>query len=132
MGKSLDIILAISRFLVAAVASLVLVHIAALLEFSGPSLSLIWMLIPIGFQPLFPLTAAFATRFPAAALKNALVLLIFSLLSIGLVFLESKAFFQFRFPPSQKTAYFSIPPNLNTRLTKKFFENGVERFKHDH
>ena len=47
-------------------------------------------------------------------------ILVFTFVSIGLVFLESRVLFQIGFPPTPKTAFFVIPPKGQYRLGEIF------------
>ena len=55
-----------------------------------------------------------------SACRNALLLLVFSVLSLGLVFGESKILFKLGFPATPKTVSFVIPPKGQYRLEEIF------------
>ena len=55
-----------------------------------------------------------------AILKNSLLILLLSLISLALVILETKALYLFGFPPTPKTAAFTIPPKGQYRLGEIF------------
>lgn len=55
-----------------------------------------------------------------SACRNALLLLVFSVISLGLVFGESKILFKLGFPPTPKTVSFVIPPKGQYRLEEIF------------
>lgn len=117
------IIKTVIKIILVALSSFVLIHIMSLFGLFVAIAYPFWWIVAPQYTPTFLRKSLYEKKVPQTfgqAVANALVILVFSLFSIGIVFAENKLLFTYGIPSIQKSANFIIPSKGQHKIGEIF------------